>query len=194
MILRNEETNSEILLQFFFVSWAKYYFMMSQCVRVLAGLWWFLYQIFQVSCLLAGNNIMGINYWHSCFSRPSHTPPAGRDQDVNLSPLAWAGEGQVKCGMGDFPTLRLHSLSHLVLAGFLSAWCWCCSAPPANYWDCTERRIVKRKLPNWGMSWWVPMTFIKKINKHPCNLLLRSSHSYLTLVISALFTSCLQQL
>ena len=125
---------------------------------------------------------------------PLHPPPAGRDQDVNLSPLAWAGEGQVKCGMGDFPTLRLHSLSHLVLAGFLSAWCWCCSAPPANYWDCTERRIVKRKLPNWGMSWWVPMTFIKKINKHPCNLLLRSSHSYLTLVISALFTSCLQQL
>ena len=114
MILRNEETNSEILLQFFFVSWAKYYFMMSQCVRVLAGLWWFLYQIFQVSCLLAGNNIMGINYWHSCFSRPSQPPPAGRDQDVNL---------QVHWIRSSLPG----NISQHLPAGSLS--CECCLAP-----------------------------------------------------------------
>ena len=125
MILRNEETNSEILLQFF-PAWrhGPNIFMMSQCVRVLAGPCKFLYQIFRVSCLLAGNNIMGINYWHSCFSRPSQPPAAGRDQDVNLQ-VHWIRSSLPGNISQHLPAGSLPSLTVMwVLLGTTSVYTW----------------------------------------------------------------------
>ena len=135
MILRNEETNSEILLQFFFQESGQIlYFMTSQCVRVLAELRWFLYQIFLVSCLLAGNKIMGINYWHSSFSRPSQSQLQVRSR---CQPSA---VDQVKSTREHFPPLLL------LLVG--SNWVWL--------------TVMTRLLQLWDvmrMSWSVPVIF-----------------------------------
>ena len=100
MIPRNEETNSEILLQFFPVTWAKYFYDELVCQSLGSTLLVFVsnFPSFMSIGRKQHNGYQLLTFLLLTVPHPSPPPPpAGRDQDVNLSPLAWPSLGwQVK--------------------------------------------------------------------------------------------------